>query len=236
MPPWQTPRWLKSRGFILFFGTRTLVSDDSSAPPAQAVCPQCNHDAQMLARRYRTWFTLFFLPVFPISGVTPFTQCANCGARFPVTPDELRSRLEQNEQMQSQEAIGLYNSLRASPANSITLNQLMMMYAGMKEYDQAIGAAADFPQALHASEQCMATLGRVYLAKNDVDNAVKWFDAAIARNAHLGEAHYHKAVALMMRMPSDPAQAAVSARAARNAGYPNADALLREAQDKARGE
>ena len=57
-----------------------------------------------------------------------------------MNADELRSRVSSNEQQQSQEAIGLYNSLRASPANSITLNQLMTMYASMKEFDQAIGA------------------------------------------------------------------------------------------------
>ena len=189
----------------------------------------------MVGKHYRQWFTLFFLPVFPISAARPFTQCTSCGAQFPVAPDQLQTRLAQNEQQQSQEAISLYNSLRASPANSITLNQLMMMYAGLKEYDQALGAAADFPQALHNSEQCMATLGRVYLARNDLDNAQRWFDAAITRNPQLGEAHYYKAVTHLMHVPPEADKAVVSARAARKAGYPNADALLKEAESKARG-
>ena len=188
----------------------------------------------MLGKSHRQWFTVFFLPVFPISADQPFTQCANCGAQFPVGPSQLQTRLTASNEQQTQEAIGLYNSLRASPANSITLNHLMMIYAGMKEYDQALGAASDFPQALHNSEQCMGTLGRVYLAKNDLENAQKWFDAAITRNPRLGEAHYYKAVAHLMSTPPEADKAAVCARAARKAGYPNADVLLKDAEGKAR--
>ena len=223
-------------GFILLFGSKNVISTDHSTPPLRTVCPRCNNEAEIIGKHYRPWFTLFFLPVFPIGGAKRFSECSNCGAQFPVSPDQLRSRLSVSEQQQSQEAIGLYNSLRASPANSITLNQLMMLYASMKEYAQAVGAANDFPQALQNSEQCMATLGRVYLACNDFENALRWFDAALARNPHLGEAHYYKGVALMMQSPPDPQRAAASARAARNAGYPNADALLKEAESKARGE
>ena len=110
------------------------------------------------------------------------------------------------------------------------------MYAGMKEYQQAISAAAQFPQALHNSEQCMTTLGRVYLQQNQFPEAIQWFDAAIARNPLLGEAQYHKAVAHLLTAPPDPQKAVAAARAARNAGFPNADALLREAEAKARQE
>lgn len=222
--------------FIVFFGSRLIVSNDDKAEAVHAVCPRCNNDAEIVGKRYRHWFTLFFLPIFPISASHPFSQCSHCGAQFPVPPDQLRSRLARSEQEQSQEAIGLYNSLRASPANSITLNQLMLLYASMKEYGQAISAGADFPQALHNSEQCMTALGRVYLAADDFENALRWFEAAIARNPQLGEAQYYKALSHLMRTPSEPEKAIACARAARIAGYPNAEALLKEAEGKARGE
>ena len=189
----------------------------------------------MQARSFRHWFTMFFVPVFPISRKRRFTQCPGCGAQFPVEPQELRQRLAAGQQQQNQEAIGLYNSLRASPANSITLDQLMKLYASMKEYDSAISAAADFPQALHSSEQCMTTLGRVYLARNQFSDALQWFDAAVQRNPQLGEAQYCKAVAHLLMTPPDTAAAIPAARAARAAGYPNAESLLRDAEAKARG-
>ncbi len=122
----------------------------------------------------------------------------------------------------------------ASPSNAVTLNDLMHLYASMQEFDQAISAAATFPQALHASEQCMSTLGRVYLAKNEFDDAIRWFDAALERNATLGEASYYKAVSLLAQPTPDLNKAIAAARVARNAGFPNAESVLREAEERAR--
>ena len=220
-------------GFIILFGSRNIVSSDASAP-VQTRCPRCGQQADLAAKSYRSWFTLFFIPVFPISGKTPFCECSHCGAQFQVPADELRQRLAEADRQQNQQAIGLYNSLRASPANSVTLNELMTAYASMNEFDQAISAAGEFHQALHASEQCMTTLGRVYLAKNQFPEALQWFDAAVARNPALGEAQYYKAVTHLLTTPPDASRAVAAARAARTAGFANAEALLREAEEKAR--
>ncbi|MGH7214962.1 MAG: zinc-ribbon domain-containing protein [Tepidisphaeraceae bacterium] len=237
----NTKRSARSRrgGFIILFGTKTRVSKDAGGLPGAAGtvrtrCPECHQEADIVGKRYQNWFTLFFIPVFPISGRTRFSECSNCNAQFPVPVDELGRRVSANEQQQHQQAIQLYNSLRASPANSITLNELMLMYGDMKEYDQAISAAAEFHQALHASEQCMATLGRIYLAKNDHPSALQWLDAAITRNSMIGEAHYYRALAHFTSPVPNLEQAMTSARSARNANYPQADELLREIEQKSR--
>jgi tetratricopeptide (TPR) repeat protein len=211
-----------------------MVSDDHTQA-VETVCPRCGHRVRMGGKSARQWFTVFFLPIFPISGRRQFSQCPNCGAQFAVGAAELAARVNAVEAEQNQRAIALYNSLRNSPANSVTLNDLMQMYAGMNEYDQAASAAAQFPEALNASEQCMATLGRVYLAQDRHAEAIQWFDAALARNPQLGEASYYKAVALMTAPSADPEAAVAAARQARNAGYPRADELLREAE-KRRGQ
>ena len=226
-------RAVRRRGFIILFGSRAIVSNESAAP-VETRCPRCGQQTGLVPKSYRNWFTLFFVPVFPISGRTQFCQCTHCGAQFQVPAEELRQRLAEADRQQNQQAITLYNSLRSSPANSVTLNELMTTYASMNEFDQAIGAAGEFPQALHASEQCMTTLGRVYLAKNQYPEALQWFDAAVARNPSLGEAQYYKAVTHLLTTPPDTHRAVAAARAARNGGFPNADALLREAEEKAR--
>jgi transcription elongation factor Elf1 len=220
-------------GFIILFGSRAITSNDAAAP-VQTRCPRCGQQSNLQPKSYRNWFTLFFVPVFPISGKTPFCECSVCGAQFQVPAEELRQRLADSDRQQNQQAIALYNSLRASPANSVTLNELMTAYASMNDFDSAISAAGEFPQALHASEQCMTTLGRVYLARNQFNEALQWFDAAVARNPSLGEAQYYKAVAHLLTTPPDPQKAVAAARAARGAGFANAEALLREAEEKAR--
>ena len=120
----------------------------------------------MRGKSFRNWFTLFFIPVFPISGRQEISECPACSSQFPVPVRELAGRVASVGREQQQRAIAMYNSLRNSPANSVTLNELMALYASLGEFDQAIGAAGEFTQALHNSEQCMTTLGRVYLAKN----------------------------------------------------------------------
>ena len=224
----------RRRGFILLFGTRPMISDDPAAPPVNAVCPRCGQRASIVGKTVRSWFTLFFLPVFPVSGTRRFSQCSNCGAQFPVEAKQLGRQVAAAERQQSQRAIGLYNSLRNSPANSITLNELMTLYASINEFDQAISAAREFTAALHNSEQCMTTLARIYLAKNEHGEAIRWFDEALKRNESLGEAHYYKGVAYLTGNPPDYDRAVASARAARNADYPGAEELLREAESRAR--
>jgi tetratricopeptide (TPR) repeat protein len=223
----------RGRGFIILFGSRPIISNEPS-PPVQTRCPRCGQAVGLVAKSYRNWFTLFFIPVIPMSGRTPFCECPACRAQVPVSADELRHRLDEAERQQNQQAITLYNSLRGSPANSVTLNELMTLYASSSQFDAAVSAAGEFPQALHASEQCMTTLGRVYLAQNRFGEALQWFDAAVARNPLLGEAQYYKAVTHLLTTPPDPQHAVAAARAARSAGYPNAEALLREAEGKAR--
>lgn len=220
------------RGFILLFGARSIVSN-TAGHDQTLTCPRCGRATQMLAKSVRTWFTVFFVPVFPISGRKEFTQCAACGAQFAVSPQELQRSVSDADQQASQQAIGLYNSMRAPPANAVTLNQLMSLYASIKEYDQAISAAAEYSQALTSSEQCMATLGRVHLARGDFPHALHWLGQATARNASYGEAQYYKGVAHLLTTPPQFPQAIAAARAARTLGYAGAEELLKDAEARA---
>ncbi len=151
-----------------------------------------------------------------------------------MPPEHLASQVAKIDAKENQRAIAMYNSLRASPGNSITLNDLMQLYASMGEFDTGISAAADFPAALNSGEQCMTTLGRLYLAKNEHTAALQWFDAAVGRNPQYAEAYYYKAAAHLTGTPVELEKAAAAARTARNAGFPNAEELLRQVTEKMR--
>lgn len=182
----------------------------------------------MISKTYRNWFTLFLLPLFPISKSQPFSECTHCRAQFPLSIDEINSRVAEGERQQSADAIRLYNSLRHSPANCVTLNDLIRLYGSLKEYDQAISAAGEFPEALQNSEQVMTALARVHLAKEDFDGALHWFDQAIQKNDQYAEPFFHRAVALMTKPQPDLDAARAAARTAKNLGHLGADDLIRE--------
>jgi transcription elongation factor Elf1 len=47
-------------------------------------CPNCHRDAMTVAAQTRRWFTLFFIPIFPISSKQTIAQCGLCGYRYQV--------------------------------------------------------------------------------------------------------------------------------------------------------
>jgi tetratricopeptide (TPR) repeat protein len=216
-------------GFILLFGSKRVMSNETGEP-VDVRCPRCGESGALRGIRVRSWFTIFFLPIFPLGRGQRMTQCGKCGASFAMPPEQFVDASARADAKQNQRAIAMYNSLRASPANSITLNELMQLYASMGEYSQATSAAAEFPNALNNSEQCMTTLGRIYLALGEQSVALQWLDAALARNADSAEAQYYKAVAHLRGSPPDPAKAIAAARAAKKGDYPGSDELVKEAE------
>jgi tetratricopeptide (TPR) repeat protein len=209
-----------------------MISNDGQG--GSAVCPRCGQQTTFQNKGARTWFTLFFIPIFPMGGKTRFCECGNCHGQFRLSAEELGQKTAASQQQRMQQAIQMYNSMRASPANSVTLNNLMLLYFQIKEFDQAVAAANEFPQALNASEQCMTTLGRVLMEQGRHADALQWFDAALARNSMQGEAAYCKAVALMTIKPPDLVGANAAARIARAAGVNGAEALLKEIDNRSR--
>jgi len=217
------------RGFIIFFGWRKIVSKRPESP-VQTVCPACRQQSKLLAMQGRDWFTLFFIPVFPISGAKRFVKCENCQTCFEADIEQLRHKASMPDPRAMQQSIALYNTLRESPKDSALLNQLLEMYAGMREFDEALAAGRHFPEALNASAQCLTTYGKVNLAANRPREAMNYFELALAKNPRMAEAHFYTAVALISSTPPDPQQAIASARQAQALGYANAAELIRQAE------
>jgi hypothetical protein len=67
---------------IIFFGTRQIVRDDDRPGGGMQQCPRCGQYAVFKPRRTRTFFHIFWIPVFPISAAQPILECQNCHARF----------------------------------------------------------------------------------------------------------------------------------------------------------
>jgi hypothetical protein len=155
------------RGFIILFGSRTVLSNRAE-PPVEARCPNCGRVTRIVPKSYRTWFTVFFIPVFPISGAKPVAECSSCGAMFEADPEQLRRAGAMDDGRRYQAAIALYNALREHPADSAALLQLMHLYASLDEPHEAIKAAEQFPQALNNSAQCRAAYEQL---KREMDAA-----------------------------------------------------------------
>lgn len=70
--------------FILF-GTRTMKK--ALKEGIYKTCPICNSSSFSIIHTW-TWFTLFFIPVFPISAKKYFFVCERCMNGFAVNKEE----------------------------------------------------------------------------------------------------------------------------------------------------
>jgi predicted RNA-binding Zn-ribbon protein involved in translation (DUF1610 family) len=64
---------------IIIWGTRGL---ESTAETGEFNCPQCGKKEEYVLREVRPYFTLFFIPLFPIGGAERYVRCEGCGDAF----------------------------------------------------------------------------------------------------------------------------------------------------------
>lgn len=83
---------------ILVFGTR---ASESLLVTVSFVCNYCRMAAPQEVFKRVTRFTLFFLPLFPVS-TSYFVRCSNCGGTTSLTRDQAHHSLEWAERKRMQ--------------------------------------------------------------------------------------------------------------------------------------
>jgi transcription elongation factor Elf1 len=64
---------------IIIYGSRGVTSELSSG---DFHCPHCGNPSEYKLKQIRRFFTLFFIPIFPISSGVRFVECGHCGSQF----------------------------------------------------------------------------------------------------------------------------------------------------------
>jgi predicted RNA-binding Zn-ribbon protein involved in translation (DUF1610 family) len=65
---------------FIFFGSRGITSTKDRGT---FYCPRCNRDRiEYALKSTRPWFTLYFIPIFPIGGAERYVECQRCGGTF----------------------------------------------------------------------------------------------------------------------------------------------------------
>ncbi len=65
---------------ILIFGTRGRLTVASPGDTLHHSCPTCQGD--LVLKHNKVWFTLFFLPIFPINNKGSFYHCNRCDSAY----------------------------------------------------------------------------------------------------------------------------------------------------------
>jgi hypothetical protein len=59
-------------------------------------CPECGH-FELYLKRTDSYFSLFFIPLFPVKKGAPFMKCDNCGAVFSRDKTRIVSQVTQRQ-------------------------------------------------------------------------------------------------------------------------------------------
>lgn len=81
---------------IIIYGSRGVVSELSDG---DFDCPHCQNQASYRLKRVRRYFTLFFIPVFPINSGIHFVECDHCGSQFEEAVLDYRPPSPQDDQI-----------------------------------------------------------------------------------------------------------------------------------------
>ncbi len=80
--------------FILF-GAKTVKTQVKNGLTLRKSCDKCHFLSDLMEHSCRRFFTLFFIPVFPISKGESMLVCNRCGATFQIQRENyLGSRVE----------------------------------------------------------------------------------------------------------------------------------------------
>lgn len=82
---------------MILFGSRTT---SKVVALLIFVCATCHREAGQRLVRRRTWFTLFFAPIFPFGHGTYSVSCAYCGTGYPLTRENAAKFISDYEAQQ----------------------------------------------------------------------------------------------------------------------------------------
>ncbi len=64
---------------MIIFGSRNRITDLDQGTFA---CPRCQTNQRFQRRLSRRWFTLYFMPIFPVESGTEFVECGLCASAW----------------------------------------------------------------------------------------------------------------------------------------------------------
>lgn len=67
---------------IIFFGTKQRRVPVKDGARIITYCPQCECEQELREYRWRTYFTLYFIPLFPVNKGQTVMGCPVCGTDY----------------------------------------------------------------------------------------------------------------------------------------------------------
>jgi len=73
---------------LIIFGRKSITG---SKGRGEFTCPKCQSKQPYDHKHVRRWFTLYFIPVFPVATVGEYVECGGCQGTFKPIVLEARA-------------------------------------------------------------------------------------------------------------------------------------------------
>jgi hypothetical protein len=189
---------------LIIFGLRVFFRTI-----AQGVfhCPRCGGDRQYRLRAGRRFFTLFFIPVIPLTKVGEHVQCMACQGRFQASVLGLPTAAQMSAALPEGMRVAAVTILQADPRASVAARQQAIEAirgAGAAGYGPA-DLDTDLAQPVSPDPRSLAQVGAQLTPE-----AREWFFAQVVRIAvvdgPLSAAQRQAAQAIGQHLGMTPAQ------------------------------
>src|SRR5688500_576467 len=64
---------------LIIWGSRNVINTESTG---QFLCPRCNQTRSYKLQNARKFFTLYFIPIFPLEDLGNFVECQACHMQY----------------------------------------------------------------------------------------------------------------------------------------------------------
>ena len=81
---------------IIIWGSRGLTS---TLDKGRFYCPQCEVECNYTLGQVREWFTIYFIPIFPVGSAQRYVECGRCGTGFSEAVLDVRPPTEGDRMM-----------------------------------------------------------------------------------------------------------------------------------------
>ncbi|MES4792066.1 MAG: hypothetical protein C4321_02945 [Chloroflexota bacterium] len=221
--------------FILFGSRRRLKITDPEG--VVAPCPNCGKEARFIEKKVRNWFTLYFLPIFPMDKGLRFVECSHCHEQYAMTLDDVREKLKEREvewsrvaeqQKEREEKLRARIEVSGDPQSYL---ELLGILAEQERFDDIVALGDRLRTQFPTNADLLMPLAFAYRKTGRYDEAIKLYREIVGLNPYLAPARYHLAWSLYYSTPPQREAAAEQMKIAADMGYADS----REALQKIRG-
>lgn len=166
---------------FLIFGVQGIKRKINDKPVLQNKCPSCG-SGDLVPTSFRNWFTLFFIPIFPVSSGKLIYQCNQCKNSFAEEiRDHIKAPIFQTD-IPKNDSLLIFARAYIASLTLLVIEGKRQQSKELYEIDKSIYKYPEFTQELESIKASIESQGNaenqvfeyLYEAKDNLSKSEVW--------------------------------------------------------------